>query len=66
MAGVKEADLHAAVVQSLKLLLPADCVMHHSPNEGKRSFLTGKLQLCLRECVLTNGKWVCPKCGEVK
>ncbi len=36
------------------------------PNEGKRSFLTGKLQLCLRECVQRNGKWFCPKCGEVK
>lgn len=34
---MKEADLHAAVVQSLKLLLPADCVMHHSPNEGQRT-----------------------------
>ena len=35
-------------------------------NEGKRHWLTGALQLCLRECVQTNGKWCCPKCGEVK
>lgn len=31
-----ETDLHTAVVAWLRLVLPADSLLHHSPNEGVR------------------------------
>lgn len=31
-----ETDLHTAVVAWLRLVLPTDCLLHHSPNEGIR------------------------------
>jgi hypothetical protein len=31
-----ETDLHTAVVAWLRLVLPSDCLLHHSPNEGVR------------------------------
>lgn len=33
-----EDELHAAVVDFLRIALAKDVVLHHSPNEGKRSW----------------------------
>ena len=35
---LSERDLHAGVVEYLKLVLVSDAVMHHSPNEGRRGW----------------------------
>lgn len=33
-----EAELHADIVTKLRVLLPSNAVLHHSPNEGKRGW----------------------------
>jgi hypothetical protein len=34
---MKESQLHIDIVRYLKQVLPDGCIVHHSPNEGKRS-----------------------------
>ena len=34
----EEDEFHISVIDYLELVLPKDCVVHHSPNEGKRGW----------------------------
>lgn len=35
---MRERQIHSAVVAYLAVALPADAILHHSPNEGKRGW----------------------------
>lgn len=37
---MNEDQLHASIVEQLRIILPANAVLHHSPNEGKRGWKT--------------------------
>jgi hypothetical protein len=37
-----EAEMHADIVNKLRILLPSNAVLHHSPNEGKRGWRSQK------------------------
>lgn len=41
---MRERQIHVAVVDFLRLALPSDAVLHHSPNEGRRGW-TGQRDL---------------------
>ena len=37
MAALRELELHKAIVSYLRVVLPADAILQHTPNEGKRT-----------------------------